>query len=81
MAAVLGLTDADALTLSMAQEVGRGTVPVGLAARAVAVGLRANTMVKTGLAATTGQGAFRVTTTTVLLMMAGALAAAIVLLP
>jgi uncharacterized membrane protein (DUF4010 family) len=80
MAAVLGLTDADALTLSMAQEVGRGAVPTGLAARAVAMGLLSNTLVKTTMAVTTGQGSFRLTTSTVLLIMAGTLAAAVVLL-
>jgi uncharacterized membrane protein (DUF4010 family) len=81
MAAVVGLTDADALTLSMAHEVGRGGLPATAAARAVAVGLLSNTIVKTVLSATTGRGAFRVTTTAVLLMMAGALAAAVLLLP
>lgn len=81
MAAVLGLSDADALTLSMAQEVGRGAVPATLAARAVATGLLSNTIVKVVLAATTGQGAFRTATVAVLLLMAGALAAAVVLRP
>jgi uncharacterized membrane protein (DUF4010 family) len=77
---VLGLTDADALTLSMAQEVGRGGVPAGLAARAVAVGLFSNTLVKTAMSVLTGGGSFRLTTGTVLLVMAAALAAAIVML-
>jgi uncharacterized membrane protein (DUF4010 family) len=80
MAAVVGLTDADALTLSMAQEVGRDALPATTAARAVAVGLLSNTIVKTVLAATTGRGAFRTTTTAVLLMMAASLVAAVVLL-
>jgi len=80
MAAVLGLTDADALTLSMAQEVGRAAVPANLAARAVAMGLLSNTLVKTAMSVTAGRGAFRLTTSTVLLIMAGTLAAAVVLL-
>ena len=80
MAAVLGLTDADALTLSMAQEVGRGAVPATLAARAVTMGLLSNTLVKTAMSVTAGQGAFRLTTSTVLLIMVGTLAAAVVLL-
>jgi uncharacterized membrane protein (DUF4010 family) len=80
MAAVVGLTDADALTLSMAQEVGRGALPASIAARAVAVGLLSNTIVKTVLAATAGQGRFRVTTVSALLTMAVALAVAVVAL-
>jgi uncharacterized membrane protein (DUF4010 family) len=44
-AAVLGLTDMDALTFSLARAAG-GTAPPDLAARALAVGVLANTVVK-----------------------------------
>lgn len=79
-AAVLGLSDVDALTLSMAREAREGTVPAVLAARAVGVGLLSNTLVKTGVALAAGRGPFRVTATIVLLLMAGALAAAAVVM-
>lgn len=79
-AAVLGLNDADALTLSMARQVGGGVVSPTLGAQAVAVGLLSNTIVKAGLALTAGRGAFRAITVAVLLLMAVALGAAIVLL-
>ncbi|HVG83122.1 MAG TPA: MgtC/SapB family protein [Vicinamibacterales bacterium] len=79
-AAVLGLNDADALTLSMARQVGGGMVSPTLGAQAVAVGLLSNTIVKAGLALTAGRGAFRAITVAVLLLMAVALGAAIVLL-
>lgn len=52
-AAVLGLTDMDALTYSMAR-FGRETGSVALAARAIAIGVLSNTIVK--LAITLGVG-------------------------
>jgi uncharacterized membrane protein (DUF4010 family) len=58
-AAVLGLNDTDALTLSMARGVSDQRVAVEAAAKAVAVGLLSNTCVKAGLAGTIGVGAFR----------------------
>lgn len=72
-AAVIGLNDADALTLSMAKSVGGGLLPVGVAAKAVTVGLLSNSCVKLGLAATIGRGPFRTLTASVLAMMAVAL--------
>jgi len=80
-AVVVGLNDVDALTLSMAREVGQGTVPVTVAARAVIVGLLSNTIVKLALAAGAGDGAFRRSTGMVLILMGAALALAVVLLP
>src|SRR6185436_5523401 len=48
-AAVLGLTDVDALTVSMAQRVNAST-PATVAARALTLGILANTLVKTTIA-------------------------------
>jgi len=73
-AAVAGLNDADALTLSMAKGVGAGTFSAGLAARAVAVGLLSNTCVKATVAALIGRGAFRGMAVAVLAAMGAALA-------
>jgi uncharacterized membrane protein (DUF4010 family) len=56
-AAVLGLTDMDALTYSMAR-VGAGGAPA-LAARAIAVGLVSNTILKLGLVLFLGAPRFR----------------------
>jgi uncharacterized membrane protein (DUF4010 family) len=57
-AAVLGLTDVDALTMSMARGVS-GSAPLALAARAIAVGVAANTGLKLALALALGGGTFR----------------------
>ena len=54
---VLGLTDLDALTISMAQGVSSGMAPT-LAASAVAAGLIANTIFKAAIAAVFGRSAF-----------------------
>ena len=54
---VTGLTDLDALTYSMSR-LGEGPT-AALAARALAVGLVANTLFKLGLAMTLGRGEFR----------------------
>ena len=78
-AAVLGLNDADALTLSMARGVGSGGMAVDLAAQAVAVGLLSNTLVKMALTTAIGAGTFRIVALTVLGLMAAALVAALVL--
>jgi uncharacterized membrane protein (DUF4010 family) len=56
--AVLGLTDTDALTLSMAKSATAGT-PLLTAARGVAVGILSNTLFKMAAAAATGRGRFR----------------------
>jgi uncharacterized membrane protein (DUF4010 family) len=57
-AAVLGLTDMDALTYSMAR-LGVATGDSALAARAIGVGLAANTLAKLGLALVLGAAPFR----------------------
>ena len=56
-AAVLGLTDMDALTLSM-NRLGEMPGAVPLAARAIAVGVIANTVLKMGVAAALGSSRF-----------------------
>jgi uncharacterized membrane protein (DUF4010 family) len=57
-AAVLGLTDMDALTYSMAR-LGESTGDAALAARAIGIGLLANTLAKLGLAVVMGTTRFR----------------------
>jgi uncharacterized membrane protein (DUF4010 family) len=57
-AAILGLTDVDALTVSMARGVAT-TVSLQAAARAIAVGVLANTAMKLGLAVFFGTARFR----------------------
>ncbi len=54
---VLGLTDVDALTISMARSAATGT-PAEIAARAIALGILANTLVKLAIAVTVGRGPF-----------------------
>jgi hypothetical protein len=56
-AAVLGLTDTDALTYSMSRLGSAGAAP--LAARAIAVGILANTALKLMLVLSLGSPAFR----------------------
>ncbi len=77
-AAIIGLNDADALTLSMAAGVGQGRLAPDVAALAVTVGLLSNTLLKGGLAAAIGEGRFRAITIAVLTLMALALGAAAV---
>lgn len=77
-AAVLGLTDVDALTLSMARAATSGTA-VAMAAQAITIGILANTLVKLGLVLGLGRGKFRIWAGLGLLLIAAALAAAIVL--
>jgi uncharacterized membrane protein (DUF4010 family) len=57
-AAVLGLTDVDALTVSMARGVATTASPA-IAATAIAVGVLANTVMKLGLAVFLGGPRFR----------------------
>ena len=73
-AAVLGLTDVDALTVSMAQRANAGTSAV-VAARALTVGILANTLVKTTIALVVGRGGYRVRTGIGLGLLAVALGA------
>ena len=76
-AAVVGLTDLDALTLSLARSAtSNATVPD--AAVALAVGILSNTILKLGTALAIGRGRFRIATAVALAAMAGATAAALV---
>ena len=72
-AAVMGLTDVDALTISMAQRVEFDT-PAVLAAAALTLGILSNTIVKAGLAMVIGRGRFRRLAASGLFAMAVALA-------
>jgi uncharacterized membrane protein (DUF4010 family) len=56
--AILGLTDMDALTISMARGASSG-IPLEVAARAVAVGLLANTLLKMSVTLAVGRARFR----------------------
>ncbi|MEZ5318247.1 MAG: DUF4010 domain-containing protein, partial [Vicinamibacterales bacterium] len=75
-AAVLGLVDMDALTISMARLVVAGTAAEA-AARAVTIGVLANTCVKLGITLVVGRGRFRPLAAAGLAGMAAALAAAL----
>jgi uncharacterized membrane protein (DUF4010 family) len=57
-AAVLGLTDVDALTISMARDVAY-SVSLDIAAVAIAIGILANTVLKLGIALFFGSARFR----------------------
>jgi uncharacterized membrane protein (DUF4010 family) len=57
-AALLGLTDVDALTLSMCR-LAAGPDGVGVAAGGIAIGILSNTIVKAGIALVLGTGVFR----------------------
>jgi uncharacterized membrane protein (DUF4010 family) len=67
--AVLGLTDVDALTISMAR-VGAAGVPPVVAAKAIAIGILANCVLKLGLALLYGTTPFRRLTAAALSTMA-----------
>ena len=58
-AAVLGLTDVDALTVSMSRDVAR-TATLDTAAAAIAIGILANTALKAGIALLLGSPRFRI---------------------
>lgn len=73
-AAVLGLGDTDALTISMAQLVTSGTA-ASVAATAVTIGVVSNTLVKLLIAVVVGRGQYRTLTAVGLALMAAALAA------
>jgi uncharacterized membrane protein (DUF4010 family) len=75
-AAVLGLTDVDALTVSMARGVAETASP-GIAATAIAVGVLANTGMKLGLALFFGTARFRMIAGGALAMMLLAIAASL----
>ncbi len=71
-AAVLGLTDMDALTLSMARRAPEGA-SLEVAAQAIAIGIISNSILKTLLAVVLGRGRFRLEAGTVLFGMTLAL--------
>jgi len=73
-AGILGLTDVDALTISMAQRATSGT-PIEVAAAALTLGILANTIVKTAIALVVGRGPFRLFATFGLAAMAASLGA------
>jgi uncharacterized membrane protein (DUF4010 family) len=77
-AAVLGLTDVDALTMSMARGVAQAVSPT-TAATAIAVGVLANTGMKLGLALFFGSRPFRLIAGGALALMLIALGAALAL--
>jgi len=72
--ALAGLTDVDAVTVSMARLLREGLEP-SAAARAVAAGFLSNTLLKLALAATVGRGRFRLATTAGLAAIGAAIAA------
>jgi uncharacterized membrane protein (DUF4010 family) len=79
-AAVLGLTDVDALTVSMTTSVAK-TVSPAVAATAIAIGVLTNTALKLGLAVLLGGASFRTIAGSALALMLVALGGALVLLP
>jgi uncharacterized membrane protein (DUF4010 family) len=78
-AAVLGLTDVDALTVSMAKGVAQAISPA-VAATAIAVGVLSNTAMKLGLALVFGSARFRAIAGGALAMMLVAIGVAVVVL-
>lgn len=78
-AAVLGLTDVDALTVSMARNVAQ-TVSPDVAATAIAIGVLTNTGMKLALALLFGSRRFRLIAGSALALMLAALGSALVLL-
>jgi uncharacterized membrane protein (DUF4010 family) len=75
--AVLGLTDVDALTISMARSAASG-VAAHIAAQAIAIGILANCVLKLTLALTFGTSRFRRVSGIALAAMALAIVASIV---
>jgi uncharacterized membrane protein (DUF4010 family) len=73
---LLGLTDVDALTMSMTRTVG-SDVTIDLACRAIALGIVANSLMKAGIAVAIGSPRFKWQAGGALLMMAVAGAAAL----
>jgi uncharacterized membrane protein (DUF4010 family) len=75
-AAVLGLTDVDALTLSMAKSAESGTA-IDVVVTAITIGILANTLVKLSLVLFLGRGRFRLLAGAGLAAMAVALGVAV----
>jgi uncharacterized membrane protein (DUF4010 family) len=78
-AALLGLVDMDALTISMAQQTAAGTA-ADLTARAILIGILANTAVKLGITVVIGRGLYRALTGIGLVLMGAALGVGLKLL-
>jgi uncharacterized membrane protein (DUF4010 family) len=76
-AAVLGLTDVDALTVSMSRLASADT-GAAVAAKALTIGILSNTLVKMGIALVIGRGPFRILATAGLAIMAAALGTAVI---
>lgn len=76
--ALVGLTDVDAVTVSMAQVIAAGTPPA-TAAAALAVAILSNTLLKLGLAAAVGRGRFRTVTVAGLAAISLAVAAGVLI--
>jgi uncharacterized membrane protein (DUF4010 family) len=74
-AAILGLTDVDALTMSMSKAAASNTVTAADAAAAIILGIFVNTFVKLGLALAIGRGAYRRYAAAGLTLVAAAIAA------
>ena len=74
--AILGLTDVDALTLSMTTTTVPASTP-GLAAEVIAIGILANCVLKLGIAAAFGGPRFKPVTCSLLAAMAAAIAVSI----
>lgn len=79
-AAVLGLTDVDALTVSMARDVAHAATPA-IAAAAIATGVLTNTAMKLGLAVLLGSRHFALIAGTALALMLAALGIVLALRP
>ncbi len=75
--AVIGFTDVDALTFAMVREVASGTA-VDLAARALALGMLANTVLKLAITLGVGRGRFRVAAGIALAVLAASAASVLV---
>lgn len=75
--ALLGLTDVDAVTVSMARMIADGS-DAGAAAVALAVAILSNTLLKLGLALVVGVGRFRVVTAAGLAVISIAIAVSVV---
>lgn len=74
--AVLGLTDVDVLTISMAKSA-EGQIAIPVAAQAIAIGILSNTVMKLLLGVAIGKGRFRILMPAWLALMAIASAASI----
>ena len=77
MAALLGLTDVDALTVAMASP--SSGVATDIAARAIAIGVLANTLLKLGIVVVVGRSTFRAATAAGLMALATASAVTLAL--